>query len=289
MSIVRPVPYNIQSGQYVDAGAITQNLIQIGQDVNANAASAVGNAAQTFAVAAATASNQAVNLGQANSLYAPIAGNAAQTFAVANATVGSQAVNLGQLQNASVGLSLSGLAVKQPITAFPANYDTNAISLMSTATPTAGVSWSASDSRIITTGLGPNGPYIRTASLQLDLTQTAGVLIPNAAQNSNPVALGQLGKFSPLASASLAGTTAGSVTWAQYLQGAFKAFAAQFLSYENNTTNSQTITFPTPFTNTPVVTTNTTGLTVTVSTTTLTINAPNNTTLYTGVIKVEGF
>jgi hypothetical protein len=160
---------------------------------------------------------------------------------------------------------------------------------MGTTTPTAGVSWSASDSRILTAGLGPNGPYIRTSSLQLDLTQVAGLLIPNATQNSNPVALGQLGKFSPLASASLAGTTAGSVTWAQYLQGAFKAFAAQALGYENNTSNSQSITFPTPFTNTPVVTTNTTGLTVTVSTTALTINAPNNTTTYSGVIKVEGF
>jgi hypothetical protein len=162
MVIVRPVPYNIQSGQYVDSGAITQDLIRITQDINANAAPAVGNAAQTFAVANATVSNQAVNLGQ-------------------------------------------------------------------------------------------------------------------------------LGGFSPLASASLAGTTAGSVTWAQYMQGALKAFAAQALNYENNTTNSQTITFPTPFVNAPVVTVNTTGLTVTASTTTLTITAPNNTTLYSGIIEVKGF
>jgi hypothetical protein len=87
----------------------------------------------------------------------------------------------------------------------------------------------------------------------------------------------------------LTGTTAGSVKWSQYMQGQFKAFAAQFLSYENNTTTSQTITFPTSFVNTPVVVTNTTGLTITVTTTTLTIGAPNNTTLYSGIVKVEGF
>jgi hypothetical protein len=87
----------------------------------------------------------------------------------------------------------------------------------------------------------------------------------------------------------LTGTTAGSVKWSQYMQGQFKAFAAQFLSYENNTTTSQTITFPTSFVNTPVVVTNTTGLTITVTTTTLTIGAPNNTTTYSGIVKVEGF
>jgi hypothetical protein len=87
----------------------------------------------------------------------------------------------------------------------------------------------------------------------------------------------------------LSGTTAGSVKWSQYMQGQFKAFAAQFLSYENNSTTSQTITFPTPFVNTPVTVTNTTGLTITVTTTTLTIGAPNNTTTYSGIVKVEGF
>lgn len=88
---------------------------------------------------------------------------------------------------------------------------------------------------------------------------------------------------------SLAGTTAGTIDWAQYLQGEFKAFGAQALAYENDTTTAQTITFPTPFTNTPVVTTNTSGLTLTVTTTTLTITAPDVTTTYSGVIEVKGF
>jgi len=110
MTIVNPLPYNIQNGQAVDANPVMANLNQIVNDVNANAAPAAGNAKQTFAVANATASDQAINLGQANSLYAPISGssgqtnslyapvsgNAAQTFAVANATASNQAVNLGQ-------------------------------------------------------------------------------------------------------------------------------------------------------------------------------------------------
>jgi hypothetical protein len=87
----------------------------------------------------------------------------------------------------------------------------------------------------------------------------------------------------------ISGTTAGSVKWSQYMQGQFKAFAAQFLGYENNTTTNQTITFSTPFVNTPVITTNTTGLTITVNTTTLTISAPNNTTQYSGIVEVKGF
>jgi len=53
--------------------------------------------------APAGASNQAVNLGQANSLYAPVAGSAAQAFAVAKATASNQAVNLGQVATPSNG------------------------------------------------------------------------------------------------------------------------------------------------------------------------------------------
>jgi len=96
MTIVNPLPYNIQNGQSVDAVPVMANLNQIVNNVNANAAPAAGNPAQTFAVASATASGQAINLGQANSLYAPVSGNAAQTFAVANATASNQAVSLGQ-------------------------------------------------------------------------------------------------------------------------------------------------------------------------------------------------
>jgi len=88
---------------------------------------------------------------------------------------------------------------------------------------------------------------------------------------------------------SLAGITRGNISWSQYFQGQFKAFAAQFIGYENDSTTNQTITFPTPFVNTPIITVNTTGLTITVTTTTLTINAPDNTTTYSGIVEVKGF
>lgn len=87
---------------------------------------------------------------------------------------------------------------------------------------------------------------------------------------------------------SLAGTTAGSITFAMPEQGTAKKFVAVASGYENDTTTAQTITFPTPFANAPVVTTNTTGLTVTATTTTLTITAPDSTTTYSGVLVVEG-
>ena len=96
MTIVNPLAYTIQNGQAVDAVPVMANLNQIVNNVNANAAPVSGSAAQTFAVANATATNQAVNLGQTGNLYAPIAGNSGQTFAVANASTSSQAVNLGQ-------------------------------------------------------------------------------------------------------------------------------------------------------------------------------------------------
>jgi len=411
LSGLAALPINGPAGaplQGGEIGATYSILVRI--NAAATAFELVATTGGSLPVKAATQSGQAVNLGQANSLYAPIAGNSAQTFAVANATQSDQAVNLGQLENASVNANLSGLAVTQNITSLPANYDTNQVQLLSATNAKAGVTWNSTDPRILTAGLGPNGPFIRTATLPLDLTFSAGVLVPNATASNQAVNLGQLGNynqviaafatgtlpstcwggvvqvnsgatvtlptnnpppgskvvlfgnpsgfsvvsnsnqfiycpligltsttgpttvnvpdggwieitsrgfgeyditggsllvfqntasafthtvgapaFNPTTSASLAGATAGSVTWAQYLQGAFKAFAAQALGYENNTTNSQTITFPTPFANTPVITTNTTGLSLSVSTTALTINAPNNTTAYSGIIEVKGF
>jgi len=64
MTIVNPLAYTIQNGQAVDAVPVMANLNQIVSNVNANAAPVSGNAAQTFAVANATATNQAVARGQ---------------------------------------------------------------------------------------------------------------------------------------------------------------------------------------------------------------------------------
>ena len=89
-------------------------------------------------------------------------------------------------------------------------------------------------------------------------------------------------------SATLAGTTAGGITSTMPLQGVAKKFMAYANGYENDTATVQTITFPRAFSNPPVITTNTSGLSLSVSTTALTINAPNATTRFNGLIIVEG-
>lgn len=64
------------------------------------AAPKAGNSSQTFEVANATLSTEAVALGQIAGLvgnWAPVAGNPLQTFEVANATTSMEAVNLGQI------------------------------------------------------------------------------------------------------------------------------------------------------------------------------------------------
>jgi hypothetical protein len=92
MTIINPLPYNIQNGQSVDAVPVMANLNQIVSNVNANAAPVAGNAAQTFAVANATATNQAVNWAQAGTQIVfstgttPIAPVAAYTLVYPNFT-----------------------------------------------------------------------------------------------------------------------------------------------------------------------------------------------------------
>lgn len=90
------------------------------------------------------------------------------------------------------------------------------------------------------------------------------------------------------AAASLAGTTAGTIEYVMPEQGVAKKFVAYANAYENDTTTSQTITFPVAFANVPAIVSNTTGLTVSATATTLTITAPDATTTYTGVIVIEG-
>ena len=96
------------------------------------------------------------------------------------------------------------------------------------------------------------------------------------------------GAVSVTSNSTLTGTTSGSVEHTMPMNGYYKKFVAYASGYVNNTTTNQTITFPTAFTNTPVVTTNSSGLTLSASTTTLTITAPNTTTAYSGLIIVEG-
>ena len=83
--------------------------------------------------------------------------------------------------------------------------------------------------------------------------------------------------------------TSGTVTLAMPLQGTGgKQVILTFDAYENDTSTSQTIDFPTAFSVTPLVLGNNTGLTLTPSTTGVTITAPDNTTTYSGTAVIMG-
>ncbi|MEM3846861.1 MAG: hypothetical protein QXU98_14285 [Candidatus Parvarchaeota archaeon] len=88
----------------------------------------------------------------------------------------------------------------------------------------------------------------------------------------------------------IAGTTAGSFVASMPFQGSsYKKVIVYLNGYENDTTTAQTYTFPTAFTNTPVITTNSASVPgVSVSTTALSL-APDTTTAYTGWIIIEGY
>ena len=93
----------------------------------------------------------------------------------------------------------------------------------------------------------------------------------------------------PNTSGSLAGTTAGTVTYRQIDLGGVKVMVLYFDGYENDTTTNQTITFPIAYNNAPTVAVgNSTLPAFTTSTTALTITAPDATTVYTGFVLIIG-
>jgi len=93
----------------------------------------------------------------------------------------------------------------------------------------------------------------------------------------------------PVLSGSLAGETAGSVSYSEINLGGIKIAMAYFNGYENDTTTNQTITFPIAYGNTPeIVVGNSTLPTLSASTTELTITAPDATTTYTGFALIIG-
>jgi len=86
--------------------------------------------------------------------------------------------------------------------------------------------------------------------------------------------------IAPPSTASLTGTTAGSITYIQVNSlSTYKKVLLYANGYENTTATAQTITFPTAFTTVAAVTANTTGMSVSTS---LTAAAS-------GVIVVEGY
>lgn len=88
----------------------------------------------------------------------------------------------------------------------------------------------------------------------------------------------------------ITGTTAGSIVASMPFQGTTYKKAILYLdAYENDSTTAQTYTFPTSFTNSPVVSVNSATVpNVSVTTTKISI-APDTTTAYTGWIVVEGY
>lgn len=84
------------------------------------------------------------------------------------------------------------------------------------------------------------------------------------------------------------GASAGSFTWVMPDQGsAKKTVLVYFDEYENDTTTAQKVTYPVAFTQTPAID-NPVGVAgLSTDTTQLTIN-PDNTTKYTGWVKVWG-
>lgn len=84
------------SGVVLDQGNV-QEIYCDGTNISLASASAGGNSDQTFKVANAASSDEAVNLGQLAE-KASISGDSTQTFEVAAATQVSDAVNLGQFQ-----------------------------------------------------------------------------------------------------------------------------------------------------------------------------------------------
>ena len=86
------------------------------------------------------------------------------------------------------------------------------------------------------------------------------------------------------------GTTAGTVTQLVLEnQSGYKKVMFYFNGYENDTTTNQSIDFIYPFATIANVSANTTGLTISATTSGSTITAPDSTTLYNGIVIVEGY
>lgn len=116
--------------------------------------------------------------------------------------------------------------------------------------------------------------------MQTEILIDGSDIVPNSITSAN---------IAPAIQGSLAGTTAGTVSYFEFNLGNIKIFVAFFNGYENDTTTAQTISFPIGFANAPtVIAGNSTLPALTASTTVLTITAPDSTTTYTGTAIVMG-
>jgi len=86
------------------------------------------------------------------------------------------------------------------------------------------------------------------------------------------------------------GTTAGTVKMdAVTYRTSYKKYVITFSGYKNDTTTSQTINFPLPFTTSAIIIANNTGLTISASISGITITSPDSTTTYSGIVIIEGY
>ncbi len=83
------------------------------------------------------------------------------------------------------------------------------------------------------------------------------------------------------------GSAAGTLTYFQpQINGSEKTFTANLSGY---TSTAQTLTFPVPFTSTPIVLVSNTPIAVTSTSTAVTFTPPSSSTAYSGTIKITGF
>ena len=106
-----------------------------------------------------------------------------------------------------------------------------------------------------------------------------------SSQGGNKLSPDQIAGYSD----TLAGETAGSVSYSQINIGGIKLTVVLFNGYENDTTTNQSFDFPIAYANDPVIIIgNSTLPALAASTTALTITAPDATTTYTGYAVVAG-
>ncbi|MHB8563472.1 MAG: Vgb family protein, partial [Acidiferrobacteraceae bacterium] len=182
----------------------------------------------------------------------------------------------------TVGTNPIGIAIDQSGNVWIANNGSNNVTKLSPTGTVLGTFAAGAGSRGIAIDQSGNVWISNVNSNNVTkLASNYGVLLPLISQITSYSTLNQTNGL-------LAGTTAGSVLYFQENQGINK-FVAYFNGYENDTTTNQTITFTIPFNFTPIITQNTSGLTVSVTSTVLTITAPDVTTLYSGYVIIEGF
>ena len=95
--------------------------------------------------------------------------------------------------------------------------------------------------------------------------------------------------IAPPSTASLKGTSAGSITYIQVNSlSTYKKVLLYANGYENTTSTAQTVTYPVAFSTVAAITANTTGMTVSTSLTALTLPTSMSSAA-SGIIVVEGY